>query len=577
LDEKDFHLRDISSQIIAIFNKQAKDSQINLNIQFQSSALDIIDDDHANRVKDMILWGDIHRILQVIINLVSNSLKFTPPNGKVTLTLRCLGEVDPIIISTTNNNSRKASLVSKLSKNNKSNKNRHSELSFTPGLNRSSVSTDNGSAIIDKGAFQRITEIERLPPPPGKTMMFEFEVTDTGPGIPQESHQKIFEPFVQGDLGLSKKYGGTGLGLSICNQLAGLMGGNMTIKSEIGSGSTFTLRIPLRHLLSRPDSSASSRVSLFDTNNNNVHHTEDTNNNSISPTKRRSLHIDNNNINLSTTSLKSSPIELSPSLSSSTTNTKPRLVGLSQPFFTTDNTDLLFDNDKDNKIKSKISEVKKSIKNEKIKVLVAEDNKVNQEVVLRMLRLEDIYDVTVAKDGQEAFDLVKASMLPDCVTGPFNLIFMDVQMPNVDGLQSTKLIRECGFTSPIVALTAFAEESNVKDCLDSGMNYFLSKPIRRPALKKVLNEYCAPIVEVDEDNILTPVIIEKEADNYISKGLSIIASSDEGIINNIGDVIVDEKGNPIENERPKVPITTTSTVVITPPSSTNGEFPKSTI
>lgn len=78
-------------------------------------------------------------------------------------------------------------------------------------------------------------------------------------------------------------------------------------------------------------------------------------------------------------------------------------------------------------------------------------------------------------------------------------------MPNLDGLQSTRLIRETGYSAPIVALTAFAEESNVKDCLDSGMNYFLSKPIRRPALKKVLKEYCAPILEEPEE--ITP---EKE-------------------------------------------------------------------
>ncbi|KAI7319633.1 hypothetical protein KC315_g9670 [Hortaea werneckii] len=136
---------------------------------------------------------------------------------------------------------------------------------------------------------------------------------------------------------------------------------------------------------------------------------------------------------------------------------------------------------------------------EKIRVLVAEDNKVNQEVVLRMLKLEDIYDVTVAKDGQEALDRVRETM-EGHDSRPFNLIFMDVQMPNVDGLESTRLIREIGYNAPIVALTAFAEESNIKDCMDSGMNYFLSKPIRRPQLKKVLKEYCAPIPEENEDS-----------------------------------------------------------------------------
>jgi len=117
-------------------------------------------------------------------------------------------------------------------------------------------------------------------------------------------------------------------------------------------------------------------------------------------------------------------------------------------------------------------------------------------VVLRMLKLEDIYDVTVAKDGQEALDKVKKSMEENNL---YNLVFMDVQMPNLDGLQSTRLIREMGFSAPIVALTAFAEESNVKECLDSGMNFFLPKPIRRPQLKQVLKKYCATIPEADEE------------------------------------------------------------------------------
>lgn len=72
-------------------------------------------------------------------------------------------------------------------------------------------------------------------------------------------------------------------------------------------------------------------------------------------------------------------------------------------------------------------------------------------------------------------------------------------MPNVDGLQSTRLIRETGFSAPIVALSAFAEESNVKECMDSGMNFFLPKPIRRPALRQVLKRYCATIPEAAEE------------------------------------------------------------------------------
>jgi osomolarity two-component system sensor histidine kinase SLN1 len=80
----------------------------------------------------------------------------------------------------------------------------------------------------------------------------------------------------------------------------------------------------------------------------------------------------------------------------------------------------------------------------------------------------------------------------------FDLIFMDIQMPNLDGIQSTKLIREMGFSAPIVALTAFAEESNMKECMESGMDFFLPKPIRRPALKQVLKRFTT-IPEEDGD------------------------------------------------------------------------------
>lgn len=82
----------------------------------------------------------------------------------------------------------------------------------------------------------------------------------------------------------------------------------------------------------------------------------------------------------------------------------------------------------------------------------------------------------------------------------FNLVFMDVQMPNLDGIQSTKLIREIGFSAPIIALTAFVEESNIQDCYACGMNFFLPKPIKRPELKKVLKKYCQTIHEDEAEN-----------------------------------------------------------------------------
>jgi len=92
-----------------------------------------------------------------------------------------------------------------------------------------------------------------LTPPPAnsRTYLFAFDVQDTGPGIAPDFQDKIFEPFVQGDLGLNRRFGGTGLGLSICKQLATLMGGRISLTSVVGTGSTFTMTIPLRYVGNR--------------------------------------------------------------------------------------------------------------------------------------------------------------------------------------------------------------------------------------------------------------------------------------------------------------------------------------
>lgn len=499
LDEKEFKLRDISSQILAIFDKQAKDSGITLAVKFEGPYENNLDDTGRpndfgdlgpfglGRLKDMVLYGDQHRILQVVINLVSNSLKFTPQGGAVTLTIRCTGEA---MMS----DSRKASLQSRNSSMRNS-KNRmrasSSEVGSVSAATATNYETANVINALDKtSTFARIMAQERAAtPPPGRWLSFEFEVEDSGPGIPEHLHGKIFEPFVQGDLGLSKKYGGTGLGLSICSQLAGLMKGTIGIKSEVGHGSVFTMAIPLKHLSSRADSTASS-----------------SNLNLESTTPRRSLSLTENRNSKTEDALSARSVQSATSAQIATapaagavafeSDSKPRLVGLSQPFFAS-NAPLESPNSQAAAMQRVEAEATK--RGGKVKVLVAEDNKTNQEVVLRMLKLEDVYDVTVAKDGQEALDKVKESMERQT---PYNLIFMDVQMPNLDGLQSTRLIRESGFSSPIVALTAYAEESNVKECLDSGMDFFLSKPIRRPALKHVLKTYCPTIPE--EEGETTP-------------------------------------------------------------------------
>ncbi|KAJ5485503.1 Two-component system protein B [Penicillium diatomitis] len=468
LEEKEFRLSDVRAQLTTIFQNQVSEKKINFSVdcfagnEVQTGPLSQLSPDHdlgrprssfdttnPTKLMDMVLWGDQHRILQVLINLVSNSLKFTPERGTVEVRIRCLGEqhgpLEEIDFSVGSRSGNPQML-----------------LDTTPI--RKNVSEK--LQAVERSSEDHISMIARLP-----QLVFQFEVEDNGPGIPAHLHRRVFDPFVQGDLGLNRKYGGTGLGLSICAQLSRIMGGLILLDSQEGRGSQFTLRIPLRFVKevapstlapSTPGSRTPSVLSL-----------EEFSNAARTPS--------NHSVRNET---------VAPGFEKS--EVQPRLVGLSQPFFTPTvpanspasppnaNGDLDVQEDG----------------TKKIRVLVAEDNKVNQEVVRRMLALEEVYDVTMVKDGQEAFDTVKANMDKGTV---FDLIFMDIQMPNLDGLQSTRLIREIGYSAPIVALSAFAEESNIKDCIDSGMDMFMSKPLRRPVLKQVLHKF-ATIPEESESN-----------------------------------------------------------------------------
>ncbi|KAJ2957778.1 hypothetical protein NQ176_g11223 [Zarea fungicola] len=266
LERREFRLSEIKSQIVAIFDKQVRENRVDFSVDFmhftnfgtpemQRRSLDghlpALGPPGMGRLKDVYVYGDMHRILQVIINLVGNSVKFTPPGGRVQLRIRCLGETEQ---DHSDNASRMSSSLSR------------SPSVAAGGLTRirgnSSSIHSNSSAIVaavkdgtaleinpmePKTALHIAARERSVSPPPAnlKSYMFEFEVEDSGHGIPEHMQAKIFEPFVQGDSGLNKKFGGTGLGLSICAQLVKLMGGSITLKSSVDQGSIFTMHIPL--------------------------------------------------------------------------------------------------------------------------------------------------------------------------------------------------------------------------------------------------------------------------------------------------------------------------------------------
>lgn len=277
LEEKEFRLGDIRSQVLTIFDKQVREGKIDFSVKFVSTDLDpgksperesleiqnprlpAMGPQGMGRLKDMCLWGDQHRILQVLINLVSNSLKFTPPGGRVSVRIRCLGEVEQQFDESRSSSFSRGSTRPGRTRHRMgsgSNRSNHSGTSSKGATTPQPYKGGTALAInpMDPKATPHVHIRERspTPPPPGaKSYSFEFDVEDTGPGIPDHMLQRVFEPFVQGDLGLSKKFGGTGLGLSICHQLATLMGGKIDLRSTLGVGTTFTMHIPLKYTRER--------------------------------------------------------------------------------------------------------------------------------------------------------------------------------------------------------------------------------------------------------------------------------------------------------------------------------------
>ena len=320
-----------------------------------------------------------------------------------------------------------------------------------------------------------------------------IQVSDTGIGLSKEQQQRIFKDFGQADASITREYGGTGLGLVIVKGLIEQMGGEIGIESEPNQGSTFwfTVNFAIVHnaiklrdftairnkTLALYDPSqlhANSLNMLFKSWGLAVHHCTDINK-LKTDTNFIVICADNHDEAAASciSRLNRPAIILSPYTHDPEEHDQH--CYLSKPISHIKLFDAL-----DKKVKSTIRRVPRAYRNANI--LAVDDNPSNLHILESFLSDLDVVTVT-AKDGSDA--------LQRCQAQCFDLIFMDIQMPKMDGIETSRHIRAHGLNrdTPIVALSAYLAPENPLQLRDAGINDYLSKPVTEQQLSELLQKY----------------------------------------------------------------------------------------
>jgi PAS domain S-box-containing protein len=359
-----------------------------------------------------------------------------------------------------------------------------------------------------------------------REIILHFIVRDTGIGIPPGKLESIFQPFVQADASLTRKYGGTGLGLAITSQLVNLMGGKIWVESELGKGSTFHFTVKLG-LPEKPEEKPlpgtmsavhGLKVLIVDDNATNRLILKEM----LQSWRMKPVEAANGPEALSLIqSQTSEPFDLflldlsMPEMDGFTLMEKIKQLEQAKdiPIVILTSADRVGDFQRAKemgasaylvkpirpsdlldtimaikgaaglakKLSEPITEQTLPEFRARYKILLAEDNPINQKVALHLLQKRG-HTVTVAENGQEALEKFK--------TGDFDLILMDVQMPVMNGFEATQKIREMeketGRHIPVVAMTAHAMKGDREKCLEAGMDDYVSKPLYPEELYKVI-------------------------------------------------------------------------------------------
>jgi signal transduction histidine kinase/HPt (histidine-containing phosphotransfer) domain-containing protein len=472
LDSRPFDLRVCVEETFDLMSAKAVEK--NLDLVYQ------MDDEIPEK-----LAGDAMRLRQVLSNLLSNALKFTE-HGDVSIQVKLL----------------------------------------------STPSTDENDS---------------------RSVTLHFSVRDTGIGITPDKLSRLFKPFMQADVSTAKLYGGTGLGLAISKRLVELMGGKMWAESTPGQGSTFhftanfladpqparEIRQPkladLRILIVEDNTSSRRAIAAQSAKWGMIPETAE------SPQQALELIRRGEQFDLAILDLElpgMDGIALAGEIRKLSGAAMLPLVLLMPLGVRSDAPNaahIAFANCISKPIKPAqllaalecaLFSPKKTVAPETtaeasqilahhlpLRILLCDDNTINQKVAARILQ-QIGYQPDFAVNGREALDALEQK--------PYDLVFMDVMMPEMDGLEATRVIRERQKNSPshpnfslrivVIAMTAHAMQSDREKCLAAGMDDYLAKPIRPKDIRNMIEKWCATETAAGKINSASATKVQIAAD-----------------------------------------------------------------
>jgi PAS domain S-box-containing protein len=393
---------------------------------------------------------------------------------------------------------------------------------LTNFVNNAVKFTEHGEVRID------IEQVERT----GEKVQLKCAVRDTGIGMTKEQSSKLFQPFTQADMSTTRKHGGTGLGLTISKRLVDLMGGRIWLESEPGKGSTFYFTVWLgvgraqgvskvvpeklsklrvlvvddnaaaREILQEPLSTIAARVDVAATGKE-----------AITAIQRQDATDPYDIVFMDWRMPGMDGLQASRHIKSDETLKHPPHIVLVTAFGREDvreeaerlqldgflvkpvTKSVIMDTlanvfAADTEIRTAAATAQQGTPLRGARILLAEDNEINQQIAVELLEGAGA-TVKVAENGRVAVDILwKGPQLP-----PFDVVLMDLQMPEMDGFQATKKIRaDSRFKDlPIIAMTAHATIDERQRCHAAGMNDHVSKPIDPANLFETVRKFCRPL------------------------------------------------------------------------------------